>query len=196
MSDSDATRHSLLIRLRDREDEQAWPDFVRLYAPFVYAALQRKGLQSADAADVAQDVMRTVFSSLDNFCHSGRSGAFRTWLLKIVHSRYCDFAKRNGREVAGSGDTQMVNQLNNQPAPESTDTELDLEYRRCIFRWAADRVQSDFKDTTWRAFWLTYVDGHSCEAAAESLGMSLGAVYMARGRVLARLRERISEVQD
>ena len=196
MSDSDATRHSLLVRLRNPQDEQAWPDFVRLYAPFVYSALQRRGIQSADAADVAQDVMRTVFSSLDGFNHNGRRGAFRNWLLRIVDSRYCDFLRRSGREVAGSGDTQMVNQLDNQPARDELGAELEVEYQRCIFQWAADRVRGDFQESTWRAFWMTYVDGQTCEAAAESLDISLGAVYVARGRVLARLRERISEVQD
>ena len=196
MSDFDTTRHSLLVRLHNQQDEQAWPEFVKLYAPFVYSVLQRKGLQAADAADVAQDVMRTVFSSLDGFRHNGRPGAFRSWLLRIVHSRFCDFVERSGRNVAGSGDTQMQNQLAEQPAREEPDAEVELEYQRCVFRWAAERVRGDFQESTWQAFWMTYVDDQSCESAADELGISLGAVYMARGRVLSRLRERIREVED
>ncbi len=86
--------------------------------------------------------------------------------------------------------------LEAQIAPANEDTDLfDAEYRRRLFAWAAERVRSHFRETTWHAFWRTGVEGQDIRAVAQSLGMTAGAVHIARSRVMARIRQEIDQVQ-
>lgn len=195
MNQPEQTRHSLIARIQDTEDNRAWSEFIEAYSPFVYEFLRRRGLQPADAADVTQDVMRTVFRSVDRFQHTQRQGAFRKWLLSIARSRHCDFLRRHDPHAAGTGDTQTLKQLGEQPIPEEEYATDELEYRRYVFRWAADRVRRDVQPSSWQAFRLTYVDGVSCSDAAKRLDISIEAVYMSRSRILSRLREKIREFE-
>ena len=112
------TRHSLIARIRDADDDQAWSEFVEVYSPFAYEFLRRRGLQPADAADVTQDVMRTVFTSMDRFEHTQRQGEVRKWLLSIARSRYHDFLRRHDPRAAGTGDTQTLRRLGEQSMPD------------------------------------------------------------------------------
>jgi RNA polymerase sigma-70 factor (ECF subfamily) len=86
--------------------------------------------------------------------------------------------------------------LNEKPAPPGDESALfDTEYRRQLFRWAAEQIRGEFRETTWDAFWRTCVDGCEIKQVAEQLDVSVGAVYIARSRVLARLRERVSQIE-
>ena len=196
MDDSQMTRRSLLIRLRDAQDGDAWTEFVEVYSPFVYGYMRRRGLQDADAADVAQEVLRTVVRSVGGFEHGRRPGSFRKWLVTIARSRLADFAARRSGEVSGSGDTTTLEALNQQPGQDDEEVLLDQEYHRCLFQWAAEKIRGEFQESTWQAFWRTYVDGEGCEQVARQLQMSLGAVYVARSRVLARLRQKVRQVEE
>jgi RNA polymerase sigma factor (sigma-70 family) len=195
MSNPDETRPSLLARIRDPRDGDAWREFIELYSPYVYHLIRRRGLQPADAADVTQDVMHTVFCSLDRFQHQQRRGSFRKWLVTVARSRLSDWISARNQQALGSGDTTTFQQLANHPVADDGDWEDEREYQQCLFRCAADSIRSKFHVSTWQAFWLTYVEETSCEAAAQQLGLSLEAVYMARGRVLRRLRQRIRELE-
>jgi RNA polymerase sigma-70 factor (ECF subfamily) len=195
MSNLDETRPSLLARIQDSQDGEAWREFIELYSPFLYRFMRRRGLQPADAADVTQDVMRTVFCSLDRFQHQQRRGSFRKWLITVARSRLSDWITSRNRQAVGSGDTTTFRELADHPIPDDGDLEDEREYQRCLFRCAADSIRNKFHVSTWQAFWLTYVENTSCEAAAEQLGLSIEAVYVARGRVLRRLRQRIHELE-
>ncbi len=113
MTDSPATRQSLLVRLRNPRDGQAWAEFVAIYTPLINRLARARGLQAADAADL----------------------------------------------------------------------------------WAADQIHGEFRQSTWQAFWLTAVEGQDARAAARASGILVGAVYIARSRVLARLRSIVEQVQ-
>jgi RNA polymerase sigma-70 factor (ECF subfamily) len=195
MDNLDETHPSLLARIRDSRDGAAWGEFIELYSPFIYQYMRRRGLQPADAADVTQDVMRTVFCSLDGFQHAGRQGAFRKWLVTVARSRLSDWAAFRKQQAAGSGDTEILKRLAEHPMPDETEIEDEREYQQRLFRVAADSLRCKFHGSTWQAFWLTYVEGATCEEAAEQLGLSIEAVYVARGRVLRRLRQRIRELE-
>ena len=87
--------------------------------------------------------------------------------------------------------------LAEQPAPESEDSAcFDLEYRRRLFRWAAEQIRGEFQASTWKAFWRTCVEGRAIQEVAAELQLSAGAVYVARSRVMARLRKRIGLIED
>jgi RNA polymerase sigma-70 factor (ECF subfamily) len=192
VSDSTTTRASLLIRLRDEQDAQAWGEFVEIYTPLVYGFLRRRGLQDADAEDVTQDVFRTVARSVGRFDCDRRLGTFRGWLFSVVRSRLSDFRTRRARRLAESGETDVLDHLEEH----ATEGVWDQDYRRELFDWATRRVRGDFQDSTWQAFWRTGVQGENTKQVAASLNMSEGAVYIAKCRVLARIKQIIQEVEE
>jgi RNA polymerase sigma factor (sigma-70 family) len=197
MDDSPATRRSLIVKLRDPADDSAWGEFVAIYGPLVYLLARRKGLQDADAHDLCQEVFRTVARAIERYDPDPARGRFRGWLSRITRNLLINFLTRRPSRFRGSGSTSVQELLEAQPADDPSATAVfEAEYRRRVFRWAADEVQGEFAPSTWRAFWLTAVDGRTPGDAAAELGLSVGAVYIARSRVLARLRARIEQLGD
>ncbi len=189
MDTVETTRPSLLVRIRDLRDELAWSEFAQLYTPLIDRFARQSGLQDADASLVTQDVLVTVARTLHRFDYDRRNGSFRGWLKVLTRSRLSDFLRAQGRHPQGSGDTGMLQLMDEQPDL------WEREYRRSLFEWAVERIRCDFEDTTWQAFWQTSVDGAETKAVGEKLGLSVGAVYIARSRVLARLREEVHDVE-
>jgi RNA polymerase sigma-70 factor (ECF subfamily) len=190
------TRPSLLVRLRDTRDGQAWAQFVDLYAPLVYGFARKQGLQDADASDLTQEVLRAVAGAAGRLEYDPARGPFRAWLFTVVRNKLRNFLKVQGRhERAGGGSDARV-LLEEQPDPAlGREAQWDREYERRLFDWAAGQVRGAFEEATWRAFWQTAVEAHSPAEVARELGMSVGAVYIAKSRVLARLREEIRQLQ-
>ena len=194
MSDSPATRHSLLVRIRDARDNQAWAQFVDLYAPLLYGFARKKGLQDADAADLTQEVLRAVARAAKRQDYDPSKGSFRGWLFTIARNKLRNFQASRRRHPQGTGDTAEQDRLEAQPDREPNEDALwDREYEQRLFDWAAQQVRGGFEQSTWKAFWQTAVDGKPAKDVAASLGISVGAVYIAKSRVLARLRECIRE---
>jgi RNA polymerase sigma-70 factor (ECF subfamily) len=195
MADSPTTRPSLLVRLRDARDADAWQQFVELYGPIVYRFARRHRLQDADAADLTQEVLRAVTTGMVRFDYDPQHGSFRGWLFTLAHHRLIDLLNRRRRQEQDSGDSATHRLLDEQPAHESEDV-WNQEHERQVFAWAAEQVRGQFTETTWRAFWQTAVDGRDAAAVAEELNLSVGAVYIAKSRVQARLREQIRQATD
>lgn len=194
MTVSDSTRPSLLLRLRHEDDQAAWEQFVEVYSPFVYAFLRRRGLQDADAGDITQEVLKTVVRYLRGF-ERQREGSFRNWLITIARSRLSDFLATQRRGILAAGGTAALAQLQEQPSPDDEERFLEQQYRKCVFEWAAKRVRKTTRESTWQAFWQTHIKGRECKEVAESLGLSVEAVYMARCRVLARLKKEVEQLE-
>jgi RNA polymerase sigma-70 factor (ECF subfamily) len=183
------TRHSLVLRLRDSADHQAWEEFVEIYEPLVLRLARRRGLQDADARDVCQEVFRAVGDAIERFDPDPAKGSFRGWLFRIARNITVDALTLQGRRPAGTGRSSVQYLLEAQPAPaEPSETEFAMEFKRRAFVWAARRIQPEFTAPTWQAFWRTAVEHQTVASAARELGLSEGAVYIARSRVLARLR--------
>ena len=196
MPDAPATRQSLLLRLRDWQDEHAWSQFVELYAPMIYAYLRKRGVQDADAADLAQACLRKVSDHIGKLNYDPATDSFRGWLFTIVHNKLCDFRARPARYCQGSGDSQVHTLLNNHAAADKESEEWEREYQRSLFVWAAERVKPQVQKATWDAFWQTAVEAKPAPEVAKNVGLSLGAVYIAKSRVMARLRAVIRELQE
>src|SRR5271166_351236 len=193
MPDAPPTRLSLLIRLRDHHDREAWTQFVEVYAPLVYGFLRKRALQDADAADLTQTCLRQVAQHIGSLEYDPRRGTFRGWLFTIVRNKFRDF-REQPRLNRGSGDSGMQRLLEATAAPEVDDAEeWEQEYRRGLLAWAADQVRPEVQETTWQAFWQTAVEGKSGKDVAERLGLTTAAVYLAKSRVMARLRTVIRE---
>jgi RNA polymerase sigma-70 factor (ECF subfamily) len=188
--DSPVTRASLLIRLRDRTDQAAWNEFVAVYGPVIYQFARNRGLQDADAADMMQDVLRSVTGAIDRLDYDPRQGRFRGWLFTITRNRAMTLLASRKGQARGTGNSDVHALLAAQPDQHAgLDQDWELEYRRSQTALAMEQVRSEFSDKVWSAFWKTAVDALPADTAGRELGMSTGAVYDAKSRVLARLRE-------
>jgi RNA polymerase sigma-70 factor (ECF subfamily) len=193
MHEPPTTRYALLARLRAPGDQAAWAEFVALYEPLVYRLARRRGLQDADAEDLCQEVFRAVAGAVGRWDPAG--GSFRGWLLRVARNLLVNLLARQRRHPRGSGDSAVQALLAERPGPDPDASALfDAEYARRLFEWAAEAVRGEFTRKTWEAFRLTAVEGRKAAAAAAELGMTAGAVYVARSRVLARLRAKVGQL--
>jgi RNA polymerase sigma factor (sigma-70 family) len=196
MADFPPTRASLLVRLRDPKDEAAWRQFVDLYAPLVYGYARKQGLQDADAADLSQHILATLVGALGRLEYDPERGAFRNWLFTVVRRKLINWrASQNGRQN-GCGDNATHALLEQLPAAEDPEVLWEAEWQRRVFAWACEKVRAEVSSPTWQAFWGTAVEGRPGKEVAAHLNMSVAAVYLARGRVLARLKDCVRSIED
>jgi RNA polymerase sigma-70 factor (ECF subfamily) len=191
MSAGSTTHSSLLLRLRDARDEAAWSHFVRLYAPLVYRYARRRGLQDSDAADVAQDVLRAAVRDAGNLDRIHRRGSLRSWLFTVAHHKVYDLHQARQKQGEATGESTMLAMLREQPGRDDR-AAWEREYREQLFAWAAEQVEAQCSPTAWQAFWRTAVEGQSAATVAQGLEITVAAVYLAKSRVMARLREQVS----
>ena len=188
------TRPSLLLRLRDVRDQQAWSTFLEIYQPLIYRVIRQRRVQDADAREVTQEVLLAVANSIDQWEADPQRGTFRGWLTTITRNLVVNFLIKQSRHPRGSGDSDFRRGLESLPAPAGDESALfDMEEHRQIFRWAADRIRPEFREANWQAFWRTAVEGQSAIEVARELGISPGLVYVSRNRVMKRLREKVEE---
>jgi RNA polymerase sigma-70 factor (ECF subfamily) len=184
-----------LLRVRDANDQEAWRQFVELYTPLIYQFARKRGLQDADAADLTQIVFGTLTQSIQRLDYDPRHGMFRGWLFAVVRNQLHKLLSRQRRWPQGTGDSGAHHLLDNQPAREDEEAALwEQEYARQRFVWAADQVRGEFSDSSWQAFWQTAVEGKGAGETARALGMTVGAVYTAKSRVLDRIRKKSHEL--
>lgn len=185
------TRASLILRLADPADDLAWTEFLQIYEPLLFRLASRWGLQDADAREVVQETLLAVSKSIPAYRSRPHTGAFRGWLAVITRNKLADhLAKRAGQE-RGSGDTDVHRWLDQQACKSSSASIWDWQHKRQVFAWAADRVRGQVSDSTWQAFHRTCVRGENTKHVAADLGLREGMVYVARSRVMARLRKEV-----
>jgi len=187
-----ATNETLLARVRDPQDREAWAEFVSIYRPLLYRVGRRYGLQDVDAQNLVQEVLQKVTRQVERWESGKPSGGLRRWLAAVARNTAID-AIRRVRPDAARGGTSVHEQLQDvAEQPDSSEAELRRELDRQAFRWAAARIHDEFTDSTWSAFWRTMVEGESCSDVAESSGRTIGSVYTARSRVMQRLKEEVN----
>lgn len=191
------TRASLIVRLPDPADARAWDEFAAVYAPLVYRLARRHGLQPADADDLLQEVFSAVAQSVEKWLGNDQRGPFRAWLLRIAKNVAVNFLTRSKYRPlsTGNGDEHLHLAMTAAPS-DAAASEFDLEYRRETFRWAAAQVRAAVTPKTWQAFWLTAIEGETNESASRELKMSIGSVYIAKSRVMARLRDLVRQFEE
>ena len=189
------TRASLLLRLRDPKDHDAWVEFVSLYEPVVYCVLRRAGLQDADALEMLQELFLAVNRNIGQWEHGAERGSFRGWLRRVTRNLVVSWVRRQKRQVTTSS-LDLDSLLESQPAIDGPETdEFDRELRRALFHLASERVRAEVRPQTWQAFWEVAVSGTSVAEAASKLGMTAGAVCVAKCRIIARLRAVVAEME-
>src|SRR5437762_2402325 len=175
------TRPSLLVRLRDAADHRAWSTFVDVYGPLVYGYARKHGLQDHDAADLTQEVLGRVARAVRGWEYDPRRGTFRGWLFTVVRRELIDFRAGRDRQPQGTGDTGVLECLNQLPAPDGPDEAAwDRDYEQRVFAWAAAQVRPRVEPHTWDAFWRTAVEAADTRAVAADLGITVAAVRLAK----------------
>ena len=190
------TQHSLLLRARTGEEE-AWKDLTDLYRPLIIGWLNRQGVPAVDLEDLSQDVLLSVVKHLPSFEHSGRRGAFRSWLRTIVCSRTTEYWRAIGANTQASGGSGATAALQQIADPDSDlNRQWDEEHDRYVLGCLVDLVEGEFEPATLQAFRRLALDGAGGAEVAEELGMSVAAVYRAKSRVLQRIRQEAQGLID
>jgi RNA polymerase sigma-70 factor (ECF subfamily) len=185
------TPSSLLARLRQPFEPEAWARFVALYTPLIYSWARHLGLQEQDAADLVQDVFVTLLQVLPTFNYD-RQQSFRKWLRTVAINRWKKERKRQR--------PRLVQGAEGQPEPVAVGDALEAcweaEYRQHLVRQALQLMRTDFEETTWKACWETAAAGRPAADVAAELSLTVGAVHAAKFRVLSRLRHELQGLLD
>ncbi len=181
------TQPSLLLRIRNASDVESWRTFVSIYAPLIYRSCRRRGLQDADAADVGQEVLTQVARSIREFEYQAGRGRFRDWLGAVVRNKVCRFLENEGRGVRG---VIVDESMENLDAGEA-DGEWVAEFHAHLLSAALGRIRDRFEPPTWSAFEGVWLHNRDSDQVARDLVLPIEAVYLAKSRVLKRLREEL-----
>src|SRR5262245_60144488 len=141
MADIPPTRVSLLLRLRDPQDGAAWRDFVERYTPLIFGYLHKQGVQEADAADLAQDVLVAVAGAVGRLEYDPARGAFRNWLFTIVRRKLINWRNTQAARVQASGDSATQLLLEGREAPDALQAAWDAEWEQRLVAWACEQVR-------------------------------------------------------
>jgi RNA polymerase sigma factor (sigma-70 family) len=191
------TRHSLLLRLSNKGDEAAWSEFLGVYERAIHRFACSLGLQAVDADDVTQRVLAAVLEKSRTWRPDPAQGSFGAWLFRVTRNlsaKTWNASKRAPLEMSESKHDLAVMEV---PDPSGEESSLfHLEYRRALFHWAAGRVRGQVQETTWRAFWMTAIEGREPKDVCRELDISASSAYTAKCRVLARIRTEIDAFEN
>jgi RNA polymerase sigma-70 factor, ECF subfamily len=184
-----ATPISLLERLRQPNEHEAWSRFVALYTPLVYTWARRVGLQESDAADLVQDVFTVLLEKMPHFVYD-RQGSFRAWLKTVTLNQWRAQCRRVAarRETGGEAPDLAVS--------GELEAFWESESQQYVVGQALRVMQTDFEPQTWQMCWELVVEGQPAAQVARKWHVRVGTVYAARCRVLARLRQELAGLED
>lgn len=190
------TRASLILRLPDAADVAAWESFESIYAPVIQRVALRQGLQPADVDNVVQEVLLRVAKSVGKWLEKSERGPFRAWLMTIARNETVRLLSCPATRPWATGDDSQQFSLEVAVVECQLSSDLDREYQREIFLWAADQVRRQVAEKTWLAFWFTQVEGLSVADAAERLEVNQGNIYFGRSRVMSRLKLTVQQFEE
>ncbi len=190
MSSRFHTSLTLLERLRFPSEQEAWRRFARLYTPLLFHWTRRMGLSSDDAADLVQDVFVTLVEKLPEFRYDAGQ-TFRGWLRTVLQNKWRDRLRRQAvrMPVAADGNRAVLAEIEDSRA-DSLFTEA--EYRDWLVGRALELMKSEFQPQTWQACWEFVVAERPAAEVARELGLTENAVYLAKARVLRRLKQELA----
>ncbi len=196
------TSASLLGKLGDLRDEEAWRRFLEQYRPLIASWCARRGLAGQEAEEVTATVLLKLARAMPTYSYDRERGSFRGWLKTVVDNTVKDLRRTWSRRPGdrGSGDSQVHELLHQVEAPDGLDELVDtldarLERDRRLARLAQERVRQRVESHTWEAFWLTAIEGRPGAEVAAELGIKVTAVHMAKCRVAKMLREEAARLE-
>jgi len=192
----DKTSVSLLDRVAG-QDGHAWGELVELYTPLIRAWLRRQAAPVSDDQDLVQEVLTVVVRRVPEFEHNGRVGAFRSWLRTITVNCLRDFWRARRLRPLASGGSDFQEWLDQLADSASALSQMwDREHDVHVMKQLLARLEPEFTTPTWRAFRRVALEGATPDQAAAELGLTVNAVFIAKSRVLARLRQEAAGILE
>lgn len=185
----DTTRASLLIRVRNPADSQAWEEFVALYRPLLVRYARARGLDANDAEDVAQHCLAAIAQKISAFRYDRQRGRFRSWLRRIVNNHVSNLLRRHRERLAETHDFERPQQREESPDEAWEKIWLEEHLKYCM-----KQVRTQLTPHTFEAFHRVAIEGWPVEKVCAALGMSANQVYLAKSRVTRRLRGLMCEL--
>ena len=190
-----ATRVTLLQRIHDSQDQEAWVEFVGLYGPLIFNFARRRLPQDEDAADVLQEVFQAASQSIGDFRRERPGDTFRGWLRAIARHKILSFWRNRSRHPQAAGGSEAWRKLEETPEPDdASEDAADGEQLSGLFHRALGLLRDEFEVRTWQAFWKCAVDGKAPADVGEEMAMKPAAVRQAKSRVLRRLKEELGDL--
>jgi RNA polymerase sigma-70 factor (ECF subfamily) len=181
-----STSLSLIQRLQQGSDQMSWNQLLSIYKPLIWGWLRRHNTPLQDAEDLTQDTLAIVVKELPKFKHNGQKGAFRAWLRNITANRLRVYWRGNKGQSATDWQN-FADQLEDDSSELAQ--EWDRQHDSFLLRKLLEQMEEEFETKTVKAFRRVALEGIKAEQVAEETGMSVVAVYIAKSRVLRRLRE-------
>lgn len=188
------TSRTLLLRVREPTDRQAWEEFVNRYAPKIFNWCRRYQLQESDAADVTQDVLVKLVRAMRDFQYDPARGSFRGWLKTVTANAVRDLVGHWKKVGRGSGDTavgKLLATIKDDKVIEALSAEIETCHQHELLAEAERLVQPRVQPHTWQAYRLAAVEQRKATDVAEELGIPVSEVYVAKSRVLKMLRDAV-----
>jgi len=186
---------TLIERIQNPDDTGSWEEFVSIYTPGIYRFCCSKGIGHSDAEDLSQEVMRAVLGSISRFEYRKGKAKFRSWMYQITRNIINSHLRKQSRRPQEDGSTVAQLAAENQSEDEELER-WETDYRSRLFEWATTEIKSEFNPRIWEVFWRTAVEGENPDLVAKDTKMSRAAVYVAKSRCLARLREKIEHTGE
>lgn len=194
-----ATDPELIAAIADHQQQDAWYEFERLYAPALLGTLRKRGFHAADAEDCCQRIFAKLILAAGKFTDDGQPAAFRRWLVRLARNETISFLRQQARHPLSLSESSLLQHSDHQAAADAThgqpaghaaevEQEIDDAYRKQLFLEAAAIVQAEVNPVHWQAFWRTMVEAEPTHVVASELKLSVGAVYVAKARVLKKLQ--------
>jgi RNA polymerase sigma-70 factor (ECF subfamily) len=198
-----ATRHSLLNRLKNLDDQQSWQDFYNTYWRLIYGAAIQAGLSDAEAQDVVQETVITVARTIKDFKVGAQFGSFKAWLLHTTRWRIADQLRKRppdrGRslEPPPKEETPRTPTEERVPDPASLNLEAvwDQQWRQNLVDLALEKVKARTDPAVFQMFDLHVCHQWPAHKVAHKLGVTLGQVYFAKYKIAASIRKEIKRLE-
>jgi RNA polymerase sigma factor (sigma-70 family) len=196
------TRKSLLVRLKDWDDQKSWQDFYDIYARLIYGAAVKAGLTESEAEDVVQETVIGVCKAIGNYEYRPEKCAFKTWLHAVTKRQVANqFRKRLGKGrlleplPAEADETAQFNEISD-PASQALDNVFQREWEQTLLDAACERVKRQVSPEQFQIYDYYAVQGHGTLDTVRALGVSPAKVYIAKNRVGKMVREQVAHLRN
>ena len=190
MQSQSVTHVTLLGRIKDRADRNAWQEFNDRYGELIRGFARRRGLQAADCDDVAQDVLLSLSQAMERFEYDPGKGKFRSYLKTVTLRAIFRRNRRKGGEI----DLEHIEEAT---AAASRDQQIEeaweMEWRDYHLRQAMKTVELNANPSDVRAFKRYAIEGRDAQDTAAALELSLDQVYQAKSRITRKLQDIIEQ---
>jgi RNA polymerase sigma-70 factor (ECF subfamily) len=186
----DTTRFSLLLRIKDLNDSDAWAEFDAIYRPILRRYALARGLQAADVDDVIQHCMTAVHAHIPTFQYDKSRGRFKAWLRTIVNNRVKNLLRDRRERIGDSGDFRQME--SREPPVEDAFESLWMEEH---LRHALRLLRAEVDAISFTAFEEYAVRERPVEDVCAELGLTPNALYKIKWRLTRRLGETMRDLQ-